>query len=142
MVCFRIIDTITYMFLLPTYLVYQNLLCGVYLNMSSIDLTTPFKIGMYLLNREKRYQRFSEVNRYNTNFKLKPTKDIFRYHKIDCYALHTSTTRKNRFSNIFFLSVSYTTRPQWSPLKCMFYFIDTSMCMVYFKLRPKGHLRV
>ena len=27
-----------------------------------------------------------------------PIKDILRYHKIDCYALHTSTTRKNRFS--------------------------------------------
>ena len=27
--------------------------------MSSIDLATRFKIGMYLLNRETRYQRFA-----------------------------------------------------------------------------------
>ena len=27
----------------------------------------------------------------------RPTKDILRYHKIDCYTLHTSTTRKNWF---------------------------------------------
>jgi len=32
-------------------------------------------------------------------------KDILRYHKIHCYALHTTTTGKNRFSKIFFLSV-------------------------------------
>jgi len=41
-----------------------------YLNMSSIDFATWFKIGMYLLNREKRYQCFSEINRYSTSFKL------------------------------------------------------------------------
>ena len=29
--------------------------------------------------------------------KCKPIKDILRYHKIDCYALHTSTKSKNRF---------------------------------------------
>jgi len=45
-----------------------------------------------------------------------PIKDILRNHKIDCYALHTSTTRKNNFRNISFL-VCYTTRPQWSPFK-------------------------
>ena len=25
-----------------------------------------------------------------------PIKDIFRYHKIDCYAIHTSTTRNKQ----------------------------------------------
>jgi len=51
-----------------------------YLNMSSIDLETQFKIRMYLLN-------------------CQPIKDIsIRYHKIDGYALHTSTLRRNRFS--------------------------------------------
>ena len=39
--------------MLPTYVVYQNVLW--YLNMSSIDLATRFKLEMYLLNREKRY---------------------------------------------------------------------------------------
>jgi len=33
----------------------------------------------------------------------KPIKYILRYHKIDSYATHTLTTRKNRFSKIFFL---------------------------------------
>ena len=41
-----------------------------YLNMSFIDLATQFKIGMYLLNRQKLYQCFSEINRYNKSFKL------------------------------------------------------------------------
>jgi len=40
-----------------------------YLNLSSIDLATLFNIEMYLLNREKRYKRFSEINRYNKSFK-------------------------------------------------------------------------
>jgi len=40
-------------FLLPTYLVYQNL--------SSIDLATQFKTRMYLLNREKFYQHFLQI---------------------------------------------------------------------------------
>jgi len=43
-----------YIFLLPTYLVYQSLFCGT-LIMSSIDLATRFKTGMYQLNREKHY---------------------------------------------------------------------------------------
>ena len=37
--------------------------------MSFIDLETRFKTEMYLWNREKRYKRFSEINRYNTSFK-------------------------------------------------------------------------
>jgi len=37
--------------------------------MSSIDFTTRFKIKIYLLNRENRYQRFFEINIYNTRFK-------------------------------------------------------------------------
>ena len=41
-----------------------------YLYMSSIDLATRFRIGMSLLNMEKRYERFSEINIYNTSFKL------------------------------------------------------------------------
>ena len=42
-------------------------------------------------------------------------KDILRYHKIDCYALHMSTTRKNRFGKKSF-EVFFTTIPQCSPL--------------------------
>jgi len=34
-----------------------------------MDLATRFKIGMHLLNREGRYQRFSEIIRYNTSIK-------------------------------------------------------------------------
>jgi len=55
----------TYIFLLPTYLEFTDL----YLNMFSIDLATRFKIEMYMLNREKRYLPFSEINRYTTSFK-------------------------------------------------------------------------
>ena len=37
--------------------------------MSSIEMATRFKIGMYLLNREKGYLRFSKINICNTSFK-------------------------------------------------------------------------
>jgi len=30
---------------------------------------TWFEIGMYMLDREMRYLRFFEINRYNTSFK-------------------------------------------------------------------------
>jgi len=43
----------TYMFLLPTYLLCQHFFCGTLI--CPIDLSTRFKIGMYLLNKEKRY---------------------------------------------------------------------------------------
>jgi len=43
-------------FLFSMYLVYQNLFCVP--NIPSIDLATRFKIGMYLLNREKRFNAF------------------------------------------------------------------------------------
>ena len=43
----------TFIFLLPTYLVYQNLFCGTLI--CPIGLATWFKIGMYLLNGEKHY---------------------------------------------------------------------------------------
>jgi len=33
-------------------LYFHNLFCGTLINMSIIDLATPFKIGMYLLNKE------------------------------------------------------------------------------------------
>jgi len=46
---------------------------------------------------------------------LKPIKNVLRYDKIDWHALHTSTTRKIRFSKKIF--VCYTARPQWSPCK-------------------------
>ena len=55
--------------------------------MSSINFATRFKIWMYLLNE------------------LPTDKRHIKVHKIDCYALHTSTTRQNRFSKNFFLSV-------------------------------------
>ena len=36
---------------------------------------------------------------YKFYINCQPIKDILRYHKIDCYAIHTSATRKNsRFS--------------------------------------------
>ena len=48
------------------YLVYLNLFWGtLIIIMSSIDLATGFKIGMYLLNKEK---HFSVINRYDTSF--------------------------------------------------------------------------
>ena len=60
---------------------------------------------MYLLNRENATNAFP-VWTDIINFKLigNQLKDILRYQNIDCYALHTSTT-KNGFSKNVFLSV-------------------------------------
>ena len=63
---------------------YQNLFCG--------TLICPLSIGQH-------------------NLKLKCISDIIQFlnelhNKLDCYALHTSTTRKNSFSKtVFFLGV-------------------------------------
>jgi len=71
----------------------------------SIDLATWFKIGMYL---------------YNTSFKwiAQTIKDMLMYHKVDCYALDTST--KKQFFESFLLKC--VSRPDHSgvPLKAMY----------------------
>jgi len=103
----------TCMFMLLNNLMYKNLLCG---NMSSIDLATRFKIGMYLLNREKCCKAFPRSTDIKRDFKKLPTDE--RHIKVpqDCYALHTSTktgmpyTRrqqeKSRFSKNSFMCVT------------------------------------
>jgi len=48
----KILFSKTFNCLLTTYLVYKTIVC---LNMSSINMATGFKIGMYLLNSEKRF---------------------------------------------------------------------------------------
>jgi len=70
-----------------------------YLNMSSIDLATRFKIGKYLLKREKRYKAFQRSTYIMQVLNELPTDK--RYHKI-----HISTKRKIQvFLPNFFLEV-------------------------------------
>jgi len=57
-------------------------------------------IGMCLLNRETRYKAYPR----STDIIL-VLNELPRYHRINCYALHTSTTTTNRYSKNFFLSV-------------------------------------
>jgi len=76
--------------LLPTYLGYQN----VYVSTSEC----PLLIWQFGLN-----MKCICCNAFPKNYQ--PTEDILRYHKKEFYALHTSTTRKYRFSKTIFLSV-------------------------------------
>jgi len=49
--------------------VYQNFFCGTLICPLSI-WQLDFKIGIYLLNREKCYERFFKISRYNISLKL------------------------------------------------------------------------
>jgi len=54
--------------------------------MSSVDLATRFKIGMYLLNRESvsnAFLRSTYIKQFLND--LPHDKDILRYHKIDLF---------------------------------------------------------
>jgi len=55
------------------------------------SMATRFKMGMHLWNRSTETIQVFLMN-------SQPIKATLPYHKIDCYALHTSTARKNRFS--------------------------------------------
>jgi len=64
--------------------------------MSYIDLATRFNWNV-AVKQEKACKRFSEIIWYNTSLKwIVNQLDILRYHMIDGYALHTSTTRKKQ----------------------------------------------
>jgi len=77
-----------------------------YLNMSSIDLATRFKIGMYLLIRKSVTNAFLRSTDVIQVLNELPTDKRHNwYHKLDCYAIHTPTTRKKQVFEIFFLSV-------------------------------------
>ena len=71
-----------------------------YLNMSTIDLATWFKIGMYLLDREKRLNVFPRSTNIIQVLNELPTDKrhigITKY----CYAIHTPRTRRNSW--VFF----------------------------------------
>jgi len=99
----------THICLLPTSLVYKNFICGTLEWLSSICLATrPKNWNVSVEQGNALLTLFRDQHIYYkflTN--CQPIKDILRYHKIDCYAIHTLTTRTNRFSNILFLSVSH-----------------------------------
>jgi len=99
----------TYIFLLPTYLVYQNLFCGT--NLSSINLETRHKTGKYLWNREnvtkvfpRSSYRIQVLNEFPTDKRhIKVPQD-----RLLC-STHVDNKKKQAFQN--FLCV---TRPDLS----------------------------
>jgi len=101
----------TYFFLLSTYLVFSNLFCGIF------DLATPFINGMYLLNREKRYWRCSEINIIYIIQVLNELPTDERHMKVQQDRLlcptHFDNKKKTGFRKCSFY-VCYTTRPQYS----------------------------
>jgi len=72
--------------------------------MSSVDLEIRFKIGMYLLNRKSVTNPFPRSTGIIQILNELPT-DKRHIKGPDHNALHAPTTRKQRFSNIFFLEV-------------------------------------
>ena len=78
--------------------------------MSSIDFATWFKVGMYLLNREKRLNAFPILTDIIPVLNELPTDKTH-------IAIHTSTTRKNKFLEKFFLSVLQDQTSVKVPLK-------------------------
>jgi len=79
--------------------------------MSSIDLATQFKIGIYICWTGKSiiYAFSSSTDIIQVLNKL-PT-DKRHYHKIGCYALHPSTRKKTGFEKCLFKCVA---RPELS----------------------------
>ena len=64
-----------------------------YLNMSFIDLATQFKLECICVTNV--FSRSTDIKQVLQE--LPTDKFILRYHRIDCYALHMSTTRNNGF---------------------------------------------
>jgi len=80
--------------------------------MSSIYLATGFKIGMYLLNREKRlnaFPRSTDIIQVLNELPIDKKIHVLRYHEIEWYALHTSIRRKKVFEAFLFKCFSYKT---------------------------------
>jgi len=96
-------------FLLPAYIVHENLFCGTIICPLSI-WQLGLKLECYCLTGKSVtiILMLFPQHRYKTSVKgIAIRQDILWYHKIDYHVLHTSTTRKNWF----------TTRLQSSPFK-------------------------
>ena len=76
---------------------------------------TCFIYELYVDETEINYEMKKNIYIIQVLNYLPTDKNILRYHTIDCYALHTSTTRKTGFRKFSFC-VCFTTRPQWSPV--------------------------
>jgi len=91
--------------------------------MSCIDLATQFKIGMYLLNSEKRlnaFPRSTDIIKVLNELPTDKRHIKLRYHKIDCLLIHVDNKRK-KFSKKNIFSVLHDQTSVKSPIVDIIY---------------------